>query len=396
MIQIPYPKKFEPIVEQKARYKVAKGGRGSARSHSFSQLAIERMYAEKIRVACLRETQNSISESVHHLLCKKIDQLGLKKFFEITEKSIRSWTGAEAFFKGLRMDIEAIKSYEDVDIAYIEEAETVSMRSLDLLKPTIRNPDSEIWINFNPEAEDSPVYQEFVVNKPDDCILVEMTWRDNPWFPEVLRKDMDRDRRNDFEKYLWVWEGQIKKYAADVIFKDKFCVEQFETPSDARFFYGADWGFSDDPTCLERMFIKDNKLWIDYEFYGHGIELTELKVGFLTVPDSMKWEIFGDCSRPDTISFMARQGFRITAAEKGTNTNSVEDGIQFLRAFDKIIIHPRCKGAINDFSNYRWKKDPKTDDVLPIPIDKSNHAVDACRYGLYRYIKQKVSGFDVL
>ncbi len=386
MLNFTYPSKFEPIIENKARYKVTVGGRGSAKSHSFSKLSVERAVREKVKIACFRETQLSIKDSVHSLICKKISEQKLDKFFDITEKSIRSWTGSEYIFKGLRSNINEIKSLEDIDIAYIEEAENVSNRSLEILTPTIRRPDSEIWINFNPERKDSPVYQRFVVNKPDNCILVEMNWRDNPWFPQVLRDEMEYDKRVDYDKYLHVWEGKLKNYGQDLIIKN-FVVEAFETPADAEFRFGADWGFSNDPTVLGRMFIKGNILFIDYEFYGVGVEINELEAAFDTVPGCRKWKITGDSERPDTISFMRQKGFPIVGAKKGPG--SVEDGIQFLRSFEKIVIHPRCPRAKDNFSNYRFKRDRITNEILPIPIEGSDHWPDTARYALEDYIKSK-------
>jgi len=198
---------------------------------------------------------------------------------------------------------------------------------------------------------------------------------------------MEYDKRTDYEKYLHVWEGQVKKYGEACIFHNKIFVEAFESPEDAQFKFGADWGFSVDPTVLQRCFIRDNCLYLDFEFYAHGVELTELEVGFSSVPGSRKWKIVGDSERPDTISYMRRLGFNIVGAEKGKG--SVEDGIEFLRGFEKIIIHPRCKGAIDNFTNYRWKQDKITNEILPIPLDASNHTPDAVRYALESYIRAK-------
>lgn len=395
MINIPYPRKFEPFVEQHWRYKVAKGGRGSAKSHSFCQLAVERAARERIRVGCFRETQNSIKDSVHYLVKKKIHELKLNKYFQITDNSIRSWTGADFIFKGFQ-DPEALKSLEDVDIAYIEEARTTSKRSLQILRPTIRKPGSEIWLNFNPEEEKDPVYEEFVVNKPDNCLIIEMNWRDNPWFPEELESERLHCLKTDPESYQWIWEGQCRGFAADVIFKEKCIFDaDFETPSDVIFFHGLDFGYAEDPLSFHRYFIKEGNLYIDQEVYGRGIELDEIAPALLKVlPNLKRWEIEADSSRPDTINYLRRQGFRIVGAEKGEG--SVDDGITFLRGFRNIIVHKRCLGAKHDYQNYKWKKDKLTQDILPIPIDKDNHACDDSRYALSKYIKKKISSFEVL
>ncbi len=311
----------------------------------------------------------------------------LDDYFVITQDSIKSRYGSEIIFRGLKNNISEIKSLEGISIVWIEEAERVTEASWEILIPTIRQPDSEIWCSFNPESAASPVYKRFVLNKRDDAIVGFLNWYDNDMFPDVLRREMEYDKKVDYEKYLHVWEGQIKRYSEACIFHGKIKIESFETPSDTEFYFGADWGFSNDPTVLGRMFIKENKLFIDYEFFAVGIEITELERAFDTVPESRKWKITADSERPDTISYMQKKGFHIVGAQKGKG--SVEDGIQFLRGFEEIVIHPRCRGAIDNFSNYKWKQDRITQEILPIPADGSDHWPDSARYALEGYIKAK-------
>ena len=222
-----------------------------------------------------------------------------------------------------------------------------------------------------------------------------INYDDNNLFPEVLKREMEWCRVNDPEKYEHVWGGRPKKYGQAVIFKNKLRVEDFEPAGEGtQFYFGADWGFGVDPTCLLRMFIRNRTLYIDKEFYGYGIEIDDLPRCFDTVDGVRKWTIRGDSARPDTISYMANKGFMCIGAEKGPN--SVEDGIEFLKNFEAIVIHPSCTGSASDFGNYRWKVDRITEEVLPIPVDKSNHACDAARYALEPYCKGQVSIFDVL
>jgi phage terminase large subunit len=351
--------------------------------------------ARRMRVLCTREVQNTIKDSVYRVLADQIALLGLQKFFTVKADTISGLGGTEFIFKGLRQNIDEIKSTEGIDICWVEEAAKVSTNSWDTLIPTIRKPDSEILITFNPDGENDPVYQRFVKNAPPDYIHKMVNWRDNPFFPEVLRKEMEYCKRVDYDKYLHIWEGQCKGYAEDCIFKGKISVEPFDTPGDVeRFFFGADFGFSNDPTVLVRMFIKEATLYIDYEAYGHGVEITELPAFFRSVPESEKWKIIADSERPDTISYLHNEGFDIEGAEKGKG--SVEDGIQFLRSFEKIVIHPRCVGSQDNFENYRWRRDRVTDEILPVPKEGSDHAPDAARYALESYCKNKVSCWDVL
>ena len=384
------PLKARVVLGSKKRYKVLYGGRGKGASYSIADNLVTESAYEPLRNLCTREIQNSIKDSVHRLLSDRIYALGLEDVYEITEKEIRSKCGSLFIFKGLRSNTREIKSTEGIDRCWVAEAEGVSENSWDILTPTIRKENSQIIVDFNPEDEKSATYQKFIVNTPPDCIAAYMTYRDNEMFPEVLRRDMEYCKRIDYEKYLHVWEGQIKRYSEACIFHNKIHVEEFETPEDSRFYFGADWGFSNDPVVLGRMFIKDNCLYIDHEFYAVGVEITELERAFDTVPGSRKWRITADSERPDTISFLARKGFNITGAEKGKG--SVEDGIEFLRSFEKIIIHPRCRGAIDNFSNYRWKQDKITQEILPIPADGSDHWPDSARYALEQYVRHKTPG----
>lgn len=378
-----------------SRYKVLYGGRGSGKSHSFAKWLVHRAAHEKLRILCTREMQNSIKDSVHRLLCDQIEACGLTAFFTITENSIKSLSGSEFIFKGLHHHIAEIKSLEGIDIVWVEEAERVSEYSWSILIPTIRKDSSEIWISFNPEDEKSATYNRFVKNPPPDCLIAFMSWRDlGPAFPEVLRQEMEYCRSVDQEAYEHIWEGKFKTYADALILRGKFKVEAFDAPSDAQFMFGADFGFSTDPSCLVRMFIREHCLYIDWEAYGHGVEIDELEAFFDAVPGSRKWRIKADSARPDTISYLRRRGFNIVGAEKGKG--SVEDGIQFLRGFKQIIIHPRCKGTKGDFENYKWKQDKITGLILPVPAEGFDHAPDACRYALEDYTKQKISIFQAL
>ena len=359
------------------------------------------MTEKKLRFLCCRELQNSLRESVHKTIVDNIEILGkeldinLTKYFKVTDRYIRSSTGCEYIFAGLRNNYNEIKSIKGINVAWIEEGEGISQESIDVLDPTVRAEDSQLWVSFNPETKESPCNQSFVENvDPNDSIVVEMNWRDNPWFPDVLRKRMEWAKQTDYEKYLWIWEGQYKNYAEDVIFKSKIEVVEFDYPGDdIQYFIGLDFGFSVDPLAAIQFFIKDDCLWIDYEFYGHQIEIDAIPAGLRTLPAVNRgFCIKADSSRPDTISFLANQNFNIEAAEK--HAGSVEEGIGFLMSFKKIYIHPRCEGTVEDYQNYRYKRDRVSNRILPIPLDASNHSPDATRYGLDDWMKNITSIYD--
>ena len=398
------------ILFQKARGKTIYGGRGGSRTWSVARYLLTRAIGRSLRILCTREVQNTIKDSVYRILSDQIGILELSQHFNVRADTISGRSGSEFIFKGLRQNIGEIKSTEGIDICWVEEAAKVSTNSWDVLIPTIRKDDSEILITFNPDGEVDPVYQRFVKNPPPGYISRMVNWRDNPFFPEVLRREMEYCKKVDYDKYLHIWEGQCKGYSEDCIFKGKVLVEEFETPvgedptvSIVQFYFGADFGFSVDPSVLVRMFIKDRTLYIDHEAYGHGVEIDDLHQFFSTVPGSDKWKIIADSERPDTISFLSQPhvgrdgveypGYNIVGAEKGKG--SVEDGIQFLRGFEKIVIHPRCKGSKDNFENYRWRRDRITDEILPIPKEGSDHAPDATRYAMEPYIKKQVTIFDI-
>lgn len=384
--RLSFAPKFKPLFQPK-RYKTFHGGRGGAKSWAAARALVIMAASKKLRILCTREVQNSIKDSVHKLLKDQIEMLGLNPWFRITNESITSASGSEFLFKGLRFDPLGIKSTEGVDIYWVEEAQSVSSDSWAILIPTIRKEGSEIWVTFNPGEESDPTYQRFIVTPPDDSITVEVNYYDNPYLPETLRKEMEYCKRVDYEAYEHIWLGKPKSISDSVIFRNRYRVEAF--PDDLwqqadRLFFGADFGFANDPSTLIRMFMIDTRLYIEYEAYGVGVELDEMPQFYDSIPEVRKWPVKGDNSRPETISYLARQGFSIDAAAKWKG--SVEDGVTHLKGFEEIIIHERCKHTADEFRHYSYKVDKKTGDILPIIVDKFNHCIDAIRYGLDGYI----------
>ena len=186
-IEINIPPKLYPL-SQPYRYKVLHGGRGSAKSWSIARLLLVKSCQKKIRVLCTREIMKSLKDSVYKLLEDQINMLGLAPYFYLTRESITcKLTGSEFLFCGLaETSVDSIKSYENIDICWIEEAQSISQRSWDILRPTIRATGSEIWISFNPHLKDDPIYNFFITNghiiPPQDLFIQQMNWRDNPYF----------------------------------------------------------------------------------------------------------------------------------------------------------------------------------------------------------------------
>lgn len=200
---------------------------------------------------------------------------------------------------------------------------------------------------------------------------------DNPWFPEVLKAEMEYDRRRDADKYAHIWLGKYQQNSEARVFKN-WKVEEFNSPAGTIKRLGADWGFAVDPSVLVDAHIEGRRLYIEHEAYMVGCEIDMLPDLFDQVPDARKWPITADSSRPETISYMKKHGFPlITAAIKGAK--SVEEGIEFLKSFD-IVVHPRCVHTIDELTIYSYKTDPLTGTVTPILLDKDNHVIDAIRY----------------
>ena len=381
--KVSFPPVYKFLTEP-ARYKVIYGGRGSGKSWAVARFLLGMGYQTKLRILCAREIQKSISDSVWKLLCEQIDAMGLVGFYTPTRDAIRGANGTEFIFKGLRSNTQEIKSMEGIDLCWVEEAQAVSADSWDILIPTIRKKGSEIWITFNPLDATDPTFQRFVINPPAGALVRKVNYTENPYFPEVLKTEMEWLKSKDYQSYLHIWEGEVRKHSNALIFAGYFRVEEFETPNGVRFYHGADWGFATDPTVLVRFFIKEKTLYIDQEAWAVGCEIDNTPALFEKIETSCRWPIGADCSRPETISYMRRHGFNIRGAKKWAG--SVEDGIEFLKTFD-IVIHPRCQHTIDEFNHYSYKVDKQTGDVLPQIVDAWNHIIDSIRYGADGLIK---------
>ena len=378
MSEIELPDWGEKLFDEDSRYFALAGGRGSAKSYSVAAILVLRAASKQLRILCAREIQKSIKDSVKRLLDDTIERMGLRSFFTSTDTEIRGKNGSLILFAGLRTNIDSIKSMEGIDICWVEEAQTVSQASLDILIPTIRKPRSQIYFTWNPKHASDPVDSMFCGDSmPPKTIFLKVNFDSNPWFPDVLRAEMEYDRARDPDKYAHVWRGAYLQNSSARVFSN-WRVEEFDAPPDAIHRLGADWGFASDPTVLVRCHIVGRTLYIDHEAYMVGCEIMNTPDLFMTVPDAEKWPIVADSSRPETISHMRKHGFaKIMPAVKGAK--SVEEGIEWLKSYD-IIVHPRCTHTIDELTFYKYKTDPLTGKVLPILEDKHNHVIDALRY----------------
>jgi phage terminase large subunit len=379
-LQLQTPEWAVPLLEP-SRYKAAWGGRGSGKSHFFAEMMIEaHILDQSRRSVCVREIQKSLQQSVKRLLETKIIAMNAGAYFEVQESVIKSKKGDGAIiFQGMQNHTsDSIKSLEGYDCAWVEEAQSLSQTSLDLLRPTIRKPGSELWFSWNPRQQSDPV--DFLLRGPEppkDAQVIKVNFSDNPWFPDVLRDEMEYDLRRDPDKYQHVWQGQYLTNSSARVFRN-WKIDDFEAPPEAIHRLGADWGFAVDPTVLVRCHIIGRTLYIDYEAYMVGCEIVNTPDLFMTIPEAERWPIVADSARPETISHMRKNGFpKIMGAVKGAK--SVEEGIEFLKNYD-IVVHPRCRHTIDELSLYSYRTDPLTGRVLPLLQDKKNHVIDALRY----------------
>lgn len=396
--RIEIPPKLIPAFEGNYRYRCSHGGRGSAKTRTFALMTAIRGYMAAMNgqsgvILCAREYMNSLEESSMEEVKQAIRSVPwLNDFYELGEKYIRTKCRSVSYvFAGLRHNLDSIKSKARILIAWVDEAESVSEIAWTKLTPTVREAGSEIWVTWNPERDGSATDKRFRKNPPDNAVVVEMNYGDNPWFPSVLEEERLSDQeRLDSATYAWIWEGAYLENSDKQVLANKYVVKSF--PDDLwqkadRLLFGADFGFAKDPNTLLRQFILNDCLYIEYEAYGIGVELDHMPAFYDKIPESRKWPIKADSARPETISYLKRQGFNISAAKKWQG--SVEDGITHLRGFKQIIIHPRCKETAKEARLYSYKTDRITGEVLPIIEDKNNHCWDAVRYGLDGYITQK-------
>lgn len=400
-LQLPYA--FREL-RTPSRYKAFYGGRGGAKSHSFAQELVLRGYERPTRILCCREIQKSISTSVKKLLDDKIALAGLgmgdgqSGFYTSTQYGIKGANGTEFLFAGLRSNIDNIKSMEAIDIAWVEEARTCSQSSLTLLTPTVRNDNSEIWFSWNRHLATDPVDNMFLGGTPPPrSIIRRVGWEDNPWFPEVLQEEMLWDKGRDRDKHDHVWDGGLLQRSEARVFQN-WTVEDIDdlVPEDCAPRLGADWGFSVDPTVVIECYVFGRTLYFRREAYKVRCTIDDTPAlfggydhvrnrwknplhheGLQSVRDGHR--IVADSARPETIRYMKDRGFNIVSARKGAG--SVEEGVEFIKNYD-VVIHPDCVHTADEFTHYRYKIDPLTDEVLPELADKDNHVIDAARYAL--------------
>ncbi|HDR1174448.1 PBSX family phage terminase large subunit [Pasteurella multocida] len=397
-VQIEIPPKLIPVFSGNYRYRGSYGGRGSAKTRTFAKMTAVIAYKRAMAgdsgvVLCGREFMNSLEDSSLEEVKQAVrSEPFLEAFFEIGEKYIRTKCGRVSYiFSGLRHNLDSIKSKARILLAWVDEAESVSETAWRKLIPTVREHDSEIWLTWNPEKRDSATDKRFRQFPPDNSVIVEMNYADNPWFPDVLEQERLNDKKRlDDATYRWIWEGAYLEASEAQIFNGKYEELEFKPTQDFNGpYHGLDFGFAKDPTAAVKCWVFNNDLYIEHEAGKVGLELDET-TEFIKekVPNIDRHVLRADSARPESISYLSRNGLpRIEGVKKWSG--SVEDGIEHIKSYRKVYIHPRCKETLREFRLYSYKTDRLTGDVLPIVLDENNHYIDAIRYALNPLIQSK-------
>ncbi len=394
-----------PTSKYKYRYIIIVGGRGSGKSNGIVDFLLYKAFTEKHIIVCARQVQKSIATSVYALLKRRISELGMSEDFVFTRQNIIcKHTGSIFEFIGLESNIDSIKSIDNISYFWIEEGHFIKHYSWEVVKPSVRANNSQIIVTMNPMHADDALYRAYLLNPdktPANAYVKRVNWNENPYFPKILDDERKQSLIDDIDMYNHIWEGELLKASDSQIFRGKWTIEAFTEPPlhTLHCYYGLDFGFSRDPSAAVRCYIKDDCLYITHEFYHKQVLVTELgRECTRALPSFEVSKIVADSSRPDAIAQMRAQGYMVEGSIKGKG--SVEDGIQHLKSFKKIIIHERCKATIDEFKHYSYKIDPRSGDITRIIDDKAgnDHIIDALRYALERVMKRgntDYSGFNV-
>ena len=386
-----------PLYEGNHTYYILYGGRGGGKSFCVADyLIISSFKVKNVAFLCCRELQDSLKDSVHFLLSKRIESMGYKEYFKITREGILNLkTGVRFLFTGLWQNTESIKSIPDIRYVWIEEAAQISKDSWDMLVPTVtRNEGCQIVCTFNPEHETDIIYKTFVGQEPPpDSYIQKVLYCNNP-FPmgDKFFELMDHTKKTCYEDYLHIYEGECKKGSDAQVFKGRFNIideKTYKEPENVHPYYGLDFGFSPEhPTAGIRCYIQGDNLYITHEAYAKGMLLKDT-AEFLknNLPGLQYYTIYADSARPDNITHLKKvDKLRIKGVEKGKG--SVEDGIDHLKSFN-IFIHPRCIETLKEFKLYSYKVDARSGDIMRDVEKKHDHCIDALRYALERCMKRK-------
>ena len=380
---------FEPA---KARYRVLYGGRGGSKSWNIARALLLKGCEQTTRVLCAREFQTSIKDSVHKLLVDQIANLGIEAHYEVTDRTIRGVNGTEFIFVGIKNNTNNVKSIEGIDIAWVEEAQSVSPNSCNVLIPTIRKADSEIWISFNPELPTDETWKRFVLQPPENSVIQKINWNDNPWFPEVLDLERRALQGRDTEAYNNVWEGIPRQTVNGAIFAKEVTMAELEgricnvpydqtKPVHAIF----DLGWADQTACWILQFIGQETHLLRYfedsqqtiSYYMAKFQSFGYLYDTIWLPHDAKAKSLGTGKSIEEI--VRATGMKVQILDRVP----VVDSINAARTiFNKCYFdRQNTEEGLQCLRHYRYDVDPDTKMFSAKPLhDEYSHGADAFRY----------------
>lgn len=391
-MQVDFPDKLQFLLTQTSRYKVAYGGRGSSKSWSYARALLIKAAEKPMRILCAREVQRSIRQSVHTLLKDQIQALGLGSNFTITEDSIKGVNGSEFSFAGLSTHtVESIKSFEGIDICWVEEGQTVKKRSWDILIPTIRKPESEIWVSFNPDLDSDDTYIRFVEQPQESAIVVKVNWCDNPWFPDVLEQERLHCKANSPNDYDNIWDGHCKQvvegaiYAQEIIAATeagRICNVPYDPKLKVHVVFDLGWNDAMFIILVQRSLseirvievIEDTRKTLDY--YSALLRNKMLNWGRMWLPHDANT---GDYKTGKTAEQIMREfGWDVRVVP----ISSIEHGIKVSRmAFSRTYFdRTNTKRLVDCLKRYRRAIPSSTGEPGGPLHDEYSHGADAFRY----------------
>lgn len=386
-----FPEKLEMLF-QPAPYKVAHGGRGSGKSWGFARALLILGAQRPLRILCAREVQKSIEDSVHTLLKDQIMELGLSEFYEVLAYEIRGKNGTTFAYSGLAQHtVTTIKSFEGVDICWVEEAQAVSKKSWDVLRPTIRKPGSEIWITFNPELETDVTYQMFVASPPTGAVVVQMNFGDNPWFTDKLEQERLDCLKNQPKDYDNIWGGVCKPAVAGAIYYDemtkveterRICNVPYDPMLKVHVVFDLGWNDAMAISLVQRQaselriieYIEDNRRTLDS--YSADLKLKGYNWGNVYLPHDGEHKNIQTGKSAKEIMEALGWSVRITP------NMSVEDGIRVTRmAFGRMCFDKeRTARLVQCAKRYRRSINKQTQEPGAPLHDEWSHGADNLRY----------------
>lgn len=374
--KIQIPVEFKRLFDNDWREAAIYGGRYSLKSHTVARFLLVTARLQKTKIACFREFQNSIADSSKQLLADLIKEYEMNDF-EITDNSIvNRITGSDFIFKGLHHNEQSVKSIEGIDIAWVEEAQTVSKDSIDILTPTVRKPGSKIIYTYNRLLEDDPVHQRLVIEGRPNTLLINVNYDiaiGHGMMPDVILQEIEDDKAKRPALYKHKWLGEPNSLEKK-IYKDWLFID--EIPHEARLErYGLDFGYTNDPTALIAIYKFNDGFILDELLYSTGLENPKIASYLINLEKAL---VVADSSEPKSIAEIASHEVMIKGARKGADSQLF--GIQFVQN-QRISVTKRSSNLIREYQKYFWQTDDN-DKIINKPQDGNDHALDAVRYAM--------------